>query len=54
VYSYLPAFLLTFFFLRIKKIESIKPQQPIIAVQKIGVAEEGASMIDKNKTRPHC
>jgi hypothetical protein len=45
---------LTFFFWRIKKIESIKPQQPIIAGQKVGVAEEGASMIDENKIRPDC
>jgi len=47
-------FLLTFLLRWIKKIERIKPQQPIISLQKIGVAEEGASMIDENKTRPDC
>jgi len=48
------SFLLTFLLRRIKKIERIKPQQLIIAVQKIGVAEEGISMRDKNKIRPDC
>jgi hypothetical protein len=45
---------LTFFPLGVKKIEIINPPQPIITVQKMGVAEEGASMIDENKTRLDC
>jgi len=45
---------LTFSLRKVKKIERIKPQQPIIAGQKVGVAEEGASMIDENKIRPDC
>jgi hypothetical protein len=45
---------LTFFLTRVKRKEIIKTQKPIIAVQKMGVTEEGTSMSDENKIRPDC
>jgi hypothetical protein len=45
---------LTFFLPRVKRKEIIKTLKPIIAVQKMGVPEEGTSMGDVNKTRPDC
>ena len=40
--------------LRLKKIKIIKIQKLIIIAQKMGVTEEGTSMVDENKTRSDC
>jgi hypothetical protein len=41
--------LLTFFLPRVKRKKIIKTQKPIIAVKKLGVAEEGPSLSDGSK-----
>ena len=46
--------LLTFPLPRVKRKKLIKIQKKIIAVQKLGVTEEGNSMSDENKRRPDC
>jgi hypothetical protein len=47
--------LLIFSLPRVKRKETIKTRKPIIAAQKMGVPEDGISMIQESKkTRPYC